>query len=337
MIPRLSLANKGLSEELKRICRQDSPGIFFLRMPPSVASLVPQVQAEVKRFFALPETAKMALANDIDCQYRWGGRTFPGTGPGYRAVAADPGFALDARESFNIGREDFAVESSMGLPPPYGNKWPPEMAIPGFRKLCNMYSEALLQDVCIPLRRVLAEALGEKPDFLDPFFQRPTWLLGMVRYHPVTSSLEQRRVGIRPHQDDGIFTLLVTDGKPGLQVCPTWSGAGKSRNDNMWGEDLEWIDVPHCEDHFVVNLGTLTQRFSNGNLRAVLHRVVNSHGLERHSIPFFYEPNLDAVVAPTSGCVNPDNPACYKPVTPYEILIAQEEYDKQFPCDSEPA
>jgi isopenicillin N synthase-like dioxygenase len=36
--------------------------------------------------------------------------------------------------------------------------------------------------------------------------------------------------------------------------------------------------------------------FTGGRFRATLHRVVNKTGLERYSLPFFYEPNMEAVL-----------------------------------------
>ena len=42
----------------------------------------------------------------------------------------------------------------------------------------------------------------------------------------------------------------------------------------------------------------MLERWSNGRFRATLHCVVNEAGAERFSLPFFYEPALDATVAP---------------------------------------
>ena len=47
--------------------------------------------------------------------------------------------------------------------------------------------------------------------------------------------------------------------------------------------------------HWIVNLGTMLQRWSNGMLKSTLHRVVLSDApSDRYSLPFFYEANLDA-------------------------------------------
>ena len=44
-------------------------------------------------------------------------------------------------------------------------------------------------------------------------------------------------------------------------------------------------------------------------MRHALHCVVNETGRERFSLPFFYEPNLDAQVAPLPSTVSAAEPA----------------------------
>jgi isopenicillin N synthase-like dioxygenase len=46
-----------------------------------------------------------------------------------------------------------------------------------------------------------------------------------------------------------------------------------------------------------INFGKVLERWTAGRIRATLHRVLGS-GRERYSIPFFYEPKPDAVIAP---------------------------------------
>jgi isopenicillin N synthase-like dioxygenase len=84
------------------------------------------------------------------------------------------------------------------------------------------------------------------------------------------------------HVDSGFITLLAQDGVPGLEV--------EDRAGN-------WSGVPPTERTLVVNFGKLLERWTGGRVRATRHRVTGS-GTERYSIPFFYEPAVDAVIAP---------------------------------------
>ncbi len=54
---------------------------------------------------------------------------------------------------------------------------------------------------------------------------------------------------------------------------------------------------------FVLNVGDIGERWSNGVLRSTPHRVVNRTGTDRYSIPYFFDPAADAVVSPLATCV----------------------------------
>ena len=183
--------------------------------------------------------------------------------PGFRAAGADENFRADARESYNVG-----WDTTNHPDPPYGpTPWPSEDLCPGFRAASERYAELLLSRSRW-LRKLLGAALSaaearredgcdedentpsdekhahrtaeEAPSgpSNDRFFDRAPWLLGFVRYAPVVSDVDQNLFGIAPHQDDGVFTLLHTDGSPGLQVCPAWRGADVHRDEAMFGKDL---------------------------------------------------------------------------------------------------
>ena len=88
--------------------------------------------------------------------------------------------------------------------------------------------------------------------------------------------------GVGAHKDPGILTLLLVEpGVAGLQV----------------EREGAWVDVPPVEDAFVVNIGELMEVATDGYLLATKHRVTTPPpGTERLSIPFFFNPSLDAEV-----------------------------------------
>jgi isopenicillin N synthase-like dioxygenase len=85
-----------------------------------------------------------------------------------------------------------------------------------------------------------------------------------------------------PHVDSGLLTLLAQDGVSGLQA--------RHRSG-------DWIDVPPMEATLAVNFGRVLERWSRGRIKATEHRVIGS-GLQRMSVPFFYEARVDAVIGP---------------------------------------
>jgi isopenicillin N synthase-like dioxygenase len=59
----------------------------------------------------------------------------------------------------------------------------------------------------------------------------------------------------------------------------------------------EWHDVPPQDGALIVNIGELLEWATDGYLRATVHRVIApAEGSERISVPFFFNPRLDAVV-----------------------------------------
>ncbi len=62
---------------------------------------------------------------------------------------------------------------------------------------------------------------------------------------------------------------------------------------------------------------------SNGRFLSTRHRVLNKKGVERFSMPFFFEPNFHCRVACLPTCCSPQNPAKYAPVEAGEYLLSR--------------
>ena len=121
-------------------------------------------------------------------------------------------------------------------------------------------------------------------------FDTPTIWLRLLHYPPIPKTSPSDLYGSAPHTDFGCLTILAQDEIGGLQV-QTREG--------------EWIDVPKLEGSFVVNVGDMLSRYTNGLLRSTPHRVINKSGKERFSCPFFFDPHTNAVVQPLKGTGKP--------------------------------
>lgn len=117
------------------------------------------------------------------------------------------------------------------------------------------------------------------------------------------------------HTDYGMFTFLMTDHTPGLQV---WRGGAEQ-------EDGSWQAVPPVEGAFIVNLGDMLQRWTNDVFKSTAHRVVIQEATEegRYSAPFFYEPNFDTLVACLPGFVKKGEVPRHVPVKSGEYLLGK--------------
>ncbi len=186
-------------------------------------------------------------------------------------------------ESFMMMREDDAIDPNVYLSGP--NQWPD---LPGFRRILETYHRALSGLG----RRLMQVALAACDADLSAMsaFEVPTTWLRLLHYPPVPQSSPDDLFGSAPHKDFGALTILAQDRVGGLQV-QTPIG--------------QWVDAPPRPGAFVVNLGDMMHRMSNGRLRATPHRVINRSGRERYSVPFFYDPHVNTMVAPLPGTGTP--------------------------------
>lgn len=162
------------------------------------------------------------------------------------------------------------------------NQWP--AALPELRTAVLEW-QTRLAAVAHRLLRELLASIGAPPDFFDAAFaDRPHLHTKLIRYPGSAPTGADQGVGA--HKDYGFLTLLLQDAVGGLQVV----------------RDGAFVDVPPLPGAFVVNLGELLEIATEGYLTATDHRVVSPRGsVERYSVPFFYNPRLDAVVETVPG------------------------------------
>ncbi|SED44499.1 Isopenicillin N synthase [Rhizobiales bacterium GAS188] len=169
----------------------------------------------------------------------------------------------------------------------------PEELLPGWRAATAAYYSAM-ETTGRVLMASIARSMGLDERFFDGAFAGGNSTLRFLHY-PERDAAEigegasfveekgvRRRVIGGAHIDSGFVTLLAQDGVEGLQALDA-SG--------------QWLDVPPREGTVAVNFGGLLERWTGGRIKATRHRVL-SPGRPRHSIPFFYEPRVDAVIQP---------------------------------------
>ena len=155
------------------------------------------------------------------------------------------------------------------------------------------------------LMSLFARVLGVAPDVLSP---RPHLDASCFAVNAYPAQPNSHGTGIRvlagEHTDSGTLTILHQRGDyDGLQIHLA---------------DDEWISVPARADAFVINLGDLMARWTNGRWLSTRHRVVaaNDERSSRMSIATFYSPPVDTVIVPLANCVGTEGPA-FEPITPY--------------------
>lgn len=142
----------------------------------------------------------------------------------------------------------------------------------------KLYSE--LQSLSTTLLALLASSLGKDPTAFTSLLTNSVSTLRLLHYPAIAPPQPQQELNCTPHTDSGLLTLLHQDSTGGLEVL---NAAG------------DWISAPYIASSIVVNIGDLMAKLSDGVFVATRHRV-RSSGRDRHSVPFFCEPGVDARV-----------------------------------------
>ncbi len=245
-------------------------------VPDDLLRSAPRVAAE---FFALDDEDRQEIDNVRSPQFR-----------GYTRFGHEhTNGRVDLRDQIDIGRE---------LPPPVlGDQDPPWLrlrgpnlwptALPALRPVMTAWMEAL-EAVGHRLLHAMSEALGQPADRFDATVDPPEVLLKVIRYRTppgdeVNGASVSERQGVGAHRDTGFLSFVYQHEVGGLQVQ----------------RGAEFVDVPVRPDAFVVNIGEMFQLVTRGYFRATVHRVVSPPaGTDRVSIAYFFNPKLEATLAP---------------------------------------
>jgi isopenicillin N synthase-like dioxygenase len=190
------------------------------------------------------------------------------------------------------------------------NYWPAQPA--GLADAVNAYFDAML-DLGRALMRLSAVALDLPEHWFEAAYTEPSLTLRFVCYPEQATRPAEGQLRYGAHHDYGGLTILrQDDAVGGLQICDAQGS---------------WHDVPALERSFVINVGDLMSRWTNGRWRSTLHRVVNPPaalaGSRRLSMVTFTGPSADTEVACLPSCVSADRPAQFEPVNAQAFVHAK--------------
>jgi isopenicillin N synthase-like dioxygenase len=258
-------------------------GFFYITNHGVDPALVAGAFAESNRFFDQPDDRKTPLRKQADSN-------------GYEPMEAQrldnesPG---DLKESFN-----FTTGGVPGSPGYRASLWPDDLA--GFREALEAYNQAM-RALGLHVSRLVSLSLGMPLNHFDNTFDPQKSPLRILRYPPHPKETEFNQLGAGAHTDWGWMTLLAQDSLGGLEV-ETATG--------------DWVRVDPIPGTFVVNLGDLLSRWSNGGYHSSLHRVMNNRsGRNRHSIVLFYNQAHETPVECLPTCLTPGAAPKFPPCT----------------------
>jgi isopenicillin N synthase-like dioxygenase len=141
--------------------------------------------------------------------------------------------------------------------------------------------------------------MGLPEDRFDAWFNKPLSQLSLLYYRALPDGAETHVQNAVAHTDEGPFTILAQGEVGGLEV---------RRRDGVW------VAAPPAPDAYVINIGNMMMWWSNGRYLSNMHRVRNTSGQDRLSVPFFFNPDREVVVEPLPELVRRDGEARYPAV-----------------------
>ena len=279
VIPVIDLAMRHAPETRHGLAKQlvktaEASGFFYVRNHGISADLCQAAFQASRRFFALEERLKSTIAVDQN-QRGWMAQGL---------TNLEGSATHDAKEVFFWGYEIAADDPDVlaGVPMVARNRWP-DAAAPFLKDQLLPYYHAVL-DLGRDLLSLLAEGLGQAPDFFAKAYEKPLGR-GQLVYYPAMDRADHQveRFGAAAHSDFGVLTILMQDDLGGLQIKAADGG---------------WIEAPPIPDTFVCNIGDLLQMWTNNRLTSTVHRVINTSPKSRFSIPIFCDPASTTVINP---------------------------------------
>ena len=281
-----------LVEQFKAACT--NTGFLYIRNHGIPRAVVDGVFDATRRFFALPLEER--LKDKIDERFRRGFMPY--------GVTQHPGHKPDLKESYELSIDlplsDPDVQAGLPLHGP--NRWPADK--PWLKEAAETYFAHTLE-LGKKMMRIFATALEQPEDFFLQYCNKPM-VQSRLFHYPPQSSPTQLELGAAAHTDYGMMTILAQDPIGGLEL--------RTRGG-------EWVAAPYIEDTLVINLGDMVKVWTNDTYVSNQHRVANRTGLERFSIPTFFNLDYHTPVACLPNFQSADNPPRHAPVKSGDYLV----------------
>lgn len=284
-------AKKAVAARIGAAC--DEIGFFYVVNHNVPVATIDRAVSVADKFFAQPESEKLKVKSDKNNR-------------GYREVGdvVHANGKPSARDNFDLGFPVAADDPEVlaGTPLYAPNKWPD---LPGFQEAFEAYYAETFT-LGMKILEGFALYLGKEEDFFVRHFTKPVADM-VINHYLGARGLHISDQASGPHTDHGIVTILWQDDLGGLEVM---------------GKDGKWISVTPLRGSYVINIGELMKRWTNGRFKATVHRVVHLQDKSRYSMPLFCNPNFRTTVDPRDLGVS-DADAMYAPVTSGEFLLSR--------------
>jgi isopenicillin N synthase-like dioxygenase len=284
-------------------------GYFYAAKVESLpAAYIADMYAYSARMHALPLQVKRQYLQ------RGGTGCYSGPDVGQPELQYEADGAVATVHGWDYSRARFSLATDLGqrpADPADDPRYPPASALdpPFARVLDELYSRQ--DELARVLLGAFEVALQLPQATLRGMFEGEGGDFGTIRLLRYPGGGDERPEtagpGIGSHTDFEVYTLMHQSAS-GLQLMPR-EGSGHG----------EWINAPVREAEFIVILGDMLERLTNGTLLATPHRVLRTPH-ERASIIRFNAFAPETVIAPLPQFITADRPARYSAVTMREHM-----------------
>jgi len=290
---------QSLADDVYKACTE--VGFFYIKNHGVTQSNINELLDISHQFFALDDKDKMAIDISRSSFSR-----------GYIPMCGEKNNQHskgDLKETFDMAIEiDDADPDFLAGNPLYGpNQWPENF--PEFKRVMNAHFERITT-LCRDIYKAFALSLGLPEDYFEGMIDKPLDILRLLRYPPQLVVKDKDQIGTGAHSDFDCFTVLYQDPTGGLQAL---------------NSDGEWIDAPPIEGTFLINVGDMMERWTNGLFVSTIHRVINRSKTDRYSTVFFAAPNYRTQVECLPSCKSAENPPRYPPISAGDYIVSRYE------------
>lgn len=290
-----------LIAEVRAAC--ESIGFFLVKGHGVDEGLLEETLKATQHFFSLPVKDKLVIQQPAGGVPR-GYTPFKG-----ETLSAGLGKAApaDLKEMIDIGPVDVPdgdyYHNQAARFYFHDNLWPPKPE--NFRQVMEQYYRRM-NSLANDLMELFALALDLPRLFFADKLDKNISALRVICYPEQEYIPEPGQLRSGVHTDYGTLTILTSDQVAGgLQALH---------------RDGYWVDVDIEPGTYVVNIGDVMQMVTNEKWISTLHRVVNPSAdkastSRRISIPFFHQPNYDALIETLPSCLKQGQRSKYDPVT----------------------
>ena len=289
---------QALARDLRHAC--ENVGFLYIRNHGVPQDIIDRAFAASRQFHALPLPEKMQLQlNENNIGY------MPMNASVQAASTVHKATKPNQNESFFIShdRGPDHPEVLANIPLRGQNQWP--VGMPALRQDMMAYFHALYA-LCQRLLAPFAVALDMPPGTFDGCFAGEAHANLRFLHYPPQYDTSENTFGTAPHTDNSFMTVLARTDVPGLAIRLS---------------DGEWFAPPVIAGTFLVNLGNIMRRWSNGRFLSTPHGVINESGTDRYSIAYFHSPNPLSVIECLPSCVSADNPPHYPPAVYRDLVL----------------